>query len=415
MEITELTDSTIAGPSSAHGDVPGYPLPAAQGCPFELDSEIRALSRTAPISRVRLWDGSTPWMVSGYKEVRSLLRDSRVSSSAYHPNYPHTTSTKFVQNLGFVVMDAPEHPRLRGLVARPFTPRRTEAMRPAIQRIVDGLIDDMLADSQPVDLVQAFALPVPSTVICQMLGVPYSDHEFFHRCTREMINPLGTRESSLAARDALSGYIDRLIEERRSTPEADLISDLIMHVEHGTLRNDEATLMAMMLLVAGFESTANMIAMGTLALLESPEQLAIFRALDEPEQVEQAVEELLRYVNITRTGRRRVAAADIEIGGHLIREGDAMILATELANWDETIFEEPDRLDVTKARHKHLAFGYGVHQCLGQSLARMELQVVFSTLFRRIPSLRLAVRSDQLRFKESLATIFGVNELLVTW
>jgi cytochrome P450 len=312
-------------------------------------------------------------------------------------------------------MDDPEHARLRRMVTAPFAIKRVEALRPAIQRIVDDLIDAMLAGPNPVDLVHAFALPVPSLVICRLLGVPYADHDFFQRAARRLLNrdtPVGEQ---LAAQDQLMTYLTDLAAEKLAQPGDDLLSRLaVEQLKSGSLSPVELASMGSLLLTAGHETTTNMIALGTLALLQHPDQLAVLRDADDPALIADAVEELLRYLTIVQSGLRRVALADIEIGGDVIRAGDSVIFPIDLANRDEHVFADPDRLDLHRRARGHLAFGFGVHQCLGQPLARVELQVVYGTLYRRIPTLRLALDLDEVPFKHDSA-VYGVYELPVSW
>src|SRR6476660_6109851 len=290
-----MTDTSPDTTRPVPTGVAGFPVPRKPGCPLDPAPALRELQATAPITRVRIWDGSTPWLVTGYEQARSLLRDPRVSAETDHPNFPHSTPSRFMRDLSFLTMDEPGHIRLRRLVTRPFGVKRVEAMRPAIQRIVDDRVDAMLASPKPVDLVQAFALPVPSLVICELLGVPYRDHAFFHDRTGALINPEGTVQTAMAARQDLIDYIDRLITAKRSDPADDLLSELATdHVATGALSQQEATMLGMLTLVAGHDTTAGMIARGTLALLEHPDQLADLRAADDPARIEEAVEELLR-------------------------------------------------------------------------------------------------------------------------
>jgi cytochrome P450 len=213
----------------------------------------------------------------------------------------------------------------------------------------------------------------------------------------------------------LRDYLRTLVERKNGDPSDDLLSRLIVEqLRTGQMDIEDIVSMGLLLLIAGHETTANMIALGTVALLENPDQLAELRDTDDPKLVANAVEELLRYLTIVHNGRRRVALEDIEIGGEVIRAGEGVVIATEVANRDEAAFPDPDTLDIHRAARHHVAFGYGVHQCLGQPLARVELQVVYSTLYRRIPSLALAVPVDELPFKHDMA-IYGVHALPVTW
>ncbi|MBC6456556.1 cytochrome P450 [Actinomadura sp. HBU206391] len=407
-----------SGATARPSDIPDYPMARATGCPFDPAPALRELQAEAPIVQVRTWDDATPWLVTRHAEQRALLADPRISADVTRPGYPHITAASRERRgraRAFISMDDPEHARLRRMVTAPFAIKRVEALRPAIQQIVDRLIDDMLAGPKPVDLVQAFALPVPSLVICELLGVPYADHDFFQRNTRVLVNRGVSPEAMRDAVDRLIDYLERLVGEKLARPADDLLSKLaVEQVRTGELTEHELAVMGMLLLVAGHETTANMIALGTLALLEHPDQLAGLRETDDPELIAGAVEELLRYLSIVHSGRRRVALEDIEIGGRVIRAGDGVIVANEVANRDENVFSDPDRLDLNRDARGHVAFGFGVHQCLGQPLARVELQVVYGTLYRRIPGLRLAVDRDQVPFKHD-GLIYGVYELPVTW
>ncbi|MCW3049718.1 MAG: cytochrome [Solirubrobacterales bacterium] len=404
--------------ANASAEIPGFPMPRPAGCPFSPPAAVLAMQAAAPIARVRLWDGSRPWLVTRYAEQRALLGDPRISHDPERSGFPHNTLAareREKSSQTFINMDDPEHARLRRMVTARFTVKRVEALRPAIQRIVDGLIDQMLAGPKPVDLVEAFALPVPSLVICELLGVPYADHDFFQANSRIIVHRESSPEAAREANGRLRGYLDGLIAEKLATPGDDLLSRLaVEHVTSGELTRREAANIGVLLLIAGHETTANMIALGTLALLEHPDQLAALRDADDPRLVAGAVEELLRYLTIVHFGLRRVALADIEIGDQTIRAGDGVIISTVAGNRDEQAFADPERLDVHRDARRHVAFGFGVHQCLGQPLARVELQVVYGTLYRRIPSLRRAVDLDQIPFKDD-GLVYGVYELPVTW
>jgi cytochrome P450 len=395
--------------------IPEYPMARASGCPFDPPPALRTL---APVARVRLWDGSTPWLITRHADVRAILADPRVSADARRAGYPHVSAglrARRTQASSFIGMDDPDHARLRRMVTGTFAIRRVEALRPSIQRIVDEHIDALLAGPRPVDLVGAFALPVPSLVICHLLGVPYADHDFFQRRTRVLVTRDETVERVFAAQDELTEYLDGVIADKLAEPADDLLSRLASeHVATGELSRRDAALMAMLLVAAGHETTANMIALGTLALLEHPDQLAAVRESDDPALIAGAVEELLRYLTIVHSGRRRVALQEIEINGQTIRAGDGLVLAGDAANRDEGMFSDADRLDVHRDARGHLAFGFGVHACLGQPLARVELQIVYGTLYRRLPGLRLAVPLEQIPFKHD-SNVYGVYELPVTF
>ncbi|MFJ2212579.1 cytochrome P450 [Streptomyces sp. NPDC101062] len=407
--------TSTLNPSDEHqAALPGFPMERAARCPFDPPPELRDAQREGPLAKVRLWDGSTPWLVTRYADQRALLGDPRLSADITRPGYPSSAPVTGNASIGFILMDDPEHARLRRMVAAPFAFKRVEAMRPAVQKITDELIDGLLAGPTPVDLVQAFALPLPSLVISELLGVPYGDHEFFQESSKVLINRDVTPEERAAASGALVRYLDELMSEKIAHPTDDLLSGLVAKVEAGELTRAEVAQMGVLLLIAGHETTANMIALGTLALLENPDQFALLRDTDDPALVASAVDELLRYLNITHNGRRRVALEDIEVAGEVIRAGEGVIAPNDIANRDPDVFEDPDRLDLRRDARRHLAFGFGVHQCLGQTLARMELQVAYSTLYRRIPGLRLAGEIEKVPFKHD-GSVYGVYELPVAW
>lgn len=398
------------------GTMETFPGVRAERCPFDPPPAIQSLQQRAPLTRVRLRNGTEAWLVTRYAEQKALLADSRLSSDATRPGYPIEVDVSAGGGtpISFILMDDPEHARLRRMVTSSFTIKRVEAMRPGVQKIVDDLLDDLLAGPKPVDLVQAFALPVPSLVICQLLGVPYDDHESFQENSKVLINRDATGDERRAAGGRLFQYLDGLVGEKIGNPGDDLLSGLAGRIADGELTRPEAVQMGVLMLLAGHETTANMIALGTLALLEHPDQLAKLRESDDPAFVASAVEELLRYLHITHNGRRRVALEDVEIAGETIRAGEGVIMANDIGNRDPSVFPDPDRLDLGRNPRRHVAFGFGVHQCLGQPLARMELQVVYSTLYRRIPALRLATELEKIPFKHD-GSVYGVYELPVTW
>jgi cytochrome P450 len=408
--------NTLNSAEQNPAEIPDFPMPKATGCPFDPAPGLYAKRQEGSLTRVRLWDGSTPWLITGYAEQRATLAHPKVSADFSKPGYPSTVPIPpaAAAKRSFIGMDDPEHARLRRMVTAPFTVKKIEAMRPGVQKIVDELIDSMLAGPKPVDLVEAFALPMPSLVISDLLGVPYGDHMFFQDNSKTIINRTSTPEQRQAAHVALNEYLTELVSQKLADPGDDLLSGLVGRINAGELTQQEAAQMGVLMLIAGHETTANMIALGTLTLLQHPDQLALLRNTDDPKLVASAVEELLRYLNIVHNGRLRMALEDIEIGGQTIRAGEGIIMPNEIANRDPEVFDDPDRLDITRDARQHVAFGFGIHQCLGQPLARMELQVVYSTLYRRIPTLELATDLDQVPFKYE-GLVYGVYELPVTW
>ena len=415
LDETETQTETGTGTEAA-APAPGYPMARTAGCPFDPPRPLQDLQEQDRLVRVTLFDGSTPWLVTRHADQRALLGDPRVSADPRSPGFPQQADfgPRRYQTLSFISMDEPEHSRLRRMVTAPFAIKRIEELRPSVQQIVDGLVDDLLAGSRPVDLVEAFALPVPSLVICRLLGVPYADHAFFQANSRVVISRSVSAQEREDARGRIAEYLDGLVGDKLEHPQDDLLSQLAERVEAGGMTRREVVQMAVLLLIAGHETTANMIALGTLALLEHPEQLAALRETEDPKAIAAAVEELLRYLTIVHTGRRRAVLEDIEIDGRVLRAGEGVVLANDIGNRDPGLFADPDRLDLTRDARRHVAFGFGVHQCLGQPLARMELQVVYGTLYRRIPGLRLAAEVSQLPFKGD-GFVYGVYELPVAW
>ncbi|GHH41854.1 cytochrome P450 [Streptomyces candidus] len=415
MTESPVTETFETETPVARSPLSGSPVvfPQDRACPYAPPpgyEPLRASGR--PVSRVEIYDGSEVWMVSGLAEARALLADQRLSSDRSRPEFPvfqrrlEKVERRRVELLG---VDDPEHNVQRRKLIPGFTLKRTAALRPAIQETVDRLLDEMVERGAPADLVSAFALPVPSMVICALLGVPYADHDFFEEQSRKLLRG-PEQEDVETARDALDAYIGDLVERKQAGAQGlpvGLLDDMIDVFED----REELVNLAEILLIAGHETTANMIALGTFTLLEHPEQLARFRAADDAGVVA-ACEELLRYLSIA-DGMARLATEDIEIAGVTIRAGETVVLATSLINRDPATFEAPDALDVER-RERHLAFGFGIHQCLGQNLARAEMEIALGTLFRRLPGLRLAVPAAEVPHKPG-DTIQGLFELPVTW
>jgi len=400
-------------------EIPEYPMGRAAGCPFAPPPEVMELAEARPLSRVRIWDGSTPWLITGYEEARTLFSDSRVSVDDRRPGFPHWNegmlSTVHKRPRSVFTADGEEHTRFRRMLSKPFTFKRVEGLRPAIQQITDEHIDAMLAGPKPGDIVTALALPVPSLVISQLLGVPYEDAEMFQHHANVGLARFAAAEDTMKGAMSLNKYLAQLVEAKMENPAEDAVSDLAERVKAGELSVKEAAQLGTGLLIAGHETTANMIGLGVLALLDYPEQAAVLRDTDDPKVIANAVEELLRYLSIIQNGQRRIAAEDIEIAGEVIHAGEGIIIDNAPANWDAKEFSEPERLYLHRSgAGQHVAFGYGRHQCVGQQLARAELQIVFHTLLRRVPTLELAVPIDDVPLKHDRLA-YGVYELPVTW
>jgi len=312
--------------------------------------------------------------------------------------------------------DPPDHTRLRGLVSKAFTPKALESLRPRIQQIVDGLLDQIERRGE-MDLIEEFAYPLPVIVICEMLGVPVKDHERFKHWGLDIARGLDAimlppdsevGKRSVSGRRALAEYFRALIAERRAAPRDDMLSALIAAEEAGDKLSEEELLAScILLLVAGHETTVNLIGNGTLALLKHPEQLRRLR--ENPGLIGSAVEELLRYDGpVQRTAR--IPSEDLVIGGKTIPKGEMVMPFLGAANRDPAQFPDPDRLDITRTDNRHIAFGMGIHFCLGAPLARMEGQIAISTLLRRLPKLALA---SQLPEHRQSLTLRGLVSLPV--
>ncbi|GAA4541006.1 cytochrome P450 [Amycolatopsis samaneae] len=392
-------------------------FPIARGCPYAPAEEYRRIRAERPITKVRLPDGREAWALSRLSDVRALLTDHRFSANRRDPRFPHLTAGGGVSLLdgerSILTLDAPEHGPERRAVLGEFTVRRMEALRPRIQQIVDEHLDAMLAGPKPVDLVQALSLPVPSLVICELLGVPYEDHDFFQRHSAKTLDQGIGAEERQAAVDALLGYLDELITAKEAAPGDDLFGrQIVKRRAEGTYRHQGMVALAFLLLLAGHETTANMISLGTLMLMENPDKLAALRS--DPGKTLDTVEEMLRYFTIVDAFVARFCVEDAEIGGVTIRAGEGVLALGHIANRDPEHFENPETFDAERGARHHVAFGFGFHQCLGQHLARLELQIVFDTLFHRIPELKPAAEVADLPFKDD-ASIYGLHRLPVTW
>ncbi|MFI0259339.1 cytochrome P450 [Streptomyces sp. NPDC017056] len=390
------------------------PFPQDRTCPYNPPPGYRPLREKRPLSQVTLYNGRTAWVVTGHAEARALLTDPRLSADRQNPAFPapaprfEALRTVRTPLLG---VDDPEHNAQRRMLIPSFTLKRAAALRPQIQQTVDRLLDAMEEQGPPADLVPAFALPVPSMVICALLGVPYADHEFFEAESRAILQSTGPQDA-LTARRRLEEYFTDLVAHKREHPGDGLLDELIAErLATGEMRHQELVSTAMLLLVAGHETTSNMLSLGTFTLLEHPERLAALRA--DPSRVPDAVEELLRFLSIA-DGMVRVATEDIEVGGATIRADDGVFFSTSVVNRDGAAYASPDTLDWDRSARHHVAFGFGIHQCLGQNLARAEMEIAFTSLFARFPGLRLAVPAAEVPAKPG-HTLQGLTGLPVTW
>ncbi|MES2187889.1 MAG: cytochrome P450 [Pseudomonadota bacterium] len=390
--------------------------PMQRSCPFNPPDEYSRLRREAPFARVRLWDGTRPYLLTSFADIKAVLSHPQFSCEPGREGFPHVYEGRKAADLAdrsFLRIDNPEHDRLRRMVTKEFTVKKVNALRPVMQDTVDRLVERYSQMPQGSDFVEHFAGPLPTEIITYLLGIPYEDHDFFHGATRVQF---GNRSTPAEVRESLAQmfeYLDRLITRKTEDPQDDIVSRLVEeqltpgHVDRITLIN-----IVRLLLSAGHQTTQNMTALGVLTLLQHPDQLQLLAA--KPELIPNAVEELLRYSSVLHTGARRVALEDIDVNGHLVKKGEGVICAIPSANRDERLFPDPDHFDIERDAAGHVAFGYGVHQCLGQVLARAELQIVYGTLFQKLPKLRLAVPVEQLRFRHDMF-VYGVHELPLHW
>jgi pimeloyl-[acyl-carrier protein] synthase len=359
------------------------------------------------------------WVLTRYEDVVAALRDPRLAKEAI----ASFVAARFgapvpAMGLSMLDRDPPDHTRLRGLVSKAFTPRVVEGLRPRIQEIVDGLLDGVKARGS-MDLIEEFAYPIPVAVICEMLGVPIEDHERFRGWSLDIARGLDllwlgpdsdVGRRSVAARHALGDYFRGLIAQRRAAPRSDLLSGLIAAEEAGDkLNENELLATCILLLIAGHETTVNLIGNGMLALLRHRDQLE--RLQREPGLIASAVEELLRFDGpVQRTAR--IPSEDVTFGGHTIAKGEMVMPFIGAADRDPTQFPEPDRLDIGRTDNRHIAFGWGIHFCLGAPLARIEGQIAINTLLRRLPKVSLATTLPE--YRQSL-TLRGLKALPVTY
>ncbi|WP_234344182.1 cytochrome P450 [Streptomyces sp. NRRL F-5123] len=369
------------------------------------------------MGKVRLPFGGWAWLATRHDQVKQLLRHPGFSSDQYRPGFPVLNPLPPQQEDAtglFIFMDGEAHSRLRRMLTAEFMIKNIRRIEPLIEETVVDTLERMRAGGPPADLMSEFALPVPSMTISHLLGVPYSDHEFFQEHSRAIMDRNSGPAEVQAALGALSQLLGELITYKRTSPGEDLLSRLVAErVVPGELREDELLSMAQLLLVAGHETTANMIGLSSLALLEHPETLDALRK--DPGLAPNVVEELLRYVTVVRTGLPRLAMEDVEIDGHLIREGEGVVAMLSLANRDALAFPDPEVFDPARQEaHRHMAFGFGLHQCVGQPLARAELRIALVELARRFPGLRSLTTLADVP-KRHMAVTFGVGELPVTW
>ncbi|WP_436762494.1 cytochrome P450 [Streptosporangium sp. V21-05] len=377
---------------------------------FDPDPELAVVREQPGLQRVSTPYGAQAWLVTRYDDVRDVLRNAELFSYASGVNLPPMSEeqNKRLRAGALLLMDPPDHTRLRRMLTPEFTMRRIRRLEPRVREIVADHLDAMERTGAPVDLVSQFATPIPSLVICELLGVPYEDRDDFQALSATLLDFNRAAEERGKAQVGLSTYMAGLVGQARAEPGEDLIGMLVR--EHGDdLSNDELVGIGGLLLLAGHETTANMISLGTLALLRHPEQLDLFR--EDPAKVGGVVEELLRWLTIIHQGATKMAMADTEISGVPIAKGDIVVVSLPAANRDPALTENPDRFDIERPDLAHVAFGYGAHHCIGAPLARMEMRIAFSALFERFPGLREAGEPEFRSFN----VVYGLSAFPVAW
>jgi cytochrome P450 len=385
-------------------------LPTARRCPFDPPVALGELRERQPIARMTYPDGHLGWLATSYELAREVLTNPAFSArhELRHSPIPFAVKLQRAMPGMFIGMDPPDHTRYRKSISRAFSPRRIRELEPAIEQIAAQCLDDMEKQGPPVDLLQAFALPLPVLVICKLLGADTSAADEFQQLRVPMLDPDSTPEQMRTAMARTSELMSELIAARRASPGDDLLSELIAA---GEFDDQELAGIAFLILGAGHETTAHMTALSTYLLLENDD---LRRTLSSGQAVTDAhVNEFLRYLSIVQFVSR-AALTDVELGGTLIREGETVTISIPAVNRDAERFDDPDTFHADGAENNHLAFGHGLHQCVGHNLARTELRIAIAALLRRFPALRLAASPDDLTTRDGMNT-YGVHQLPVTW
>jgi cytochrome P450 len=398
-------------------ELPFYPE-ARQSALGPARLDVAARESVHHMRRVRIWDGSWAWLVGSYEGIRQILTDERsFSADVRNEHYPtQGPAMRETQRGLFIRWDGDPHQRVRRILLQEFGPKAIATLRSDMERIVSRQIDELLRAAPPADLNTAFSLTVPTAAICHIMGVRYEEREVFQQAALAIVSDRSTEQQVLDAVKSIETFIRALVWKRMHEPRAGNLLSRLVHdfVKTGQLSIDELVNIGWVLVVAGHETTTHAINLSVLGFLLWPDQLAEMRR---SRDFKRAVEEQLRFWTITQTEPRRVAIRDVEIQGQLIRQGEGVIAALPAANRDPGHFlgrSSPEKLDVTRDPQQMLTFGIGYHSCLGQGLARLELEIVYEQLFDRIPALRLAVPFEELRFHEARHQ-HGVDRLPVTW
>jgi cytochrome P450 len=393
---------------------PRFPTVRRAGCPFDPPPDFAALRSAAPMTRMTYPHGQIGWLVTGYEQARAVLSDVRFSSLPDGKLSPVKVPGSELDVAAlppgmFVNMDPPAHTRYRRLLNSHFTVRRVRQMESHVGDIVDGVLDEMELAGSPADLVHHFAKPIPTQVTTELLGLPLEQRSQFQHDVSVLFSLSSSGDEMVESMNRLGGLLTALVAVKRADPTDDLLGSLVSDTD---LTDGDLLGIMFVLLVAGLETTTNMLALGVFALLAHPDQLAALLA--DESLMDNAVDELLRYLSVVQVGPVRVAGEDFEFEGNQIREGDVVTVSLPAANRDPGKFADPDRLDLTRGDVGHIAFGCGPHQCMGHHLARLELRVGYRSLLRRFPGVRLAMPADSVPTREMMVT-YGVRRLEVAW
>lgn len=388
-------------------------LPVSRSHPLN-PPPYRALTAERRVAPVRTPRGDIAWLVTRYEDARAVLGDRRFSSDPRTPGFPTYLTPGLEPPPGFFMQfDAPDHGRLRRAVSREFSLTRIEALRPVMQQILDEVVDEMVRRGGEAELIAEMALPMAARTITELLGVPYEDTALVKDNTDVLLDHLSTPEQVMGAAQALSAYFDQLVttKERQATA-GDLLGRLVAHADEAAISHPELVGMATLLLLAGYDTMVQMIGLGVLTLLEHPDQLREIR--EQPSLLPGSVEELLRFLTVNHVGLPRAALEDVVVAGQPIRAHDGVLVMLNAANRDPDVFDHPDEFDVHRDGPAPVAFGYGLHKCIGTALAVVELETVFAGLFRRLPTLRVVKPIEELVFRHDMV-LYGVRELHVAW